>query len=133
MRRILANGVFDPLHFGHLVHFEAARAMGDALIVAVTSDAAVRRERGADRPLFNQSQRAAMVGALRCVDEVLIVGGSVEALLRAAPQVFVKGPDYVGRIGADVAEHCAQHGIEIRFTAAPKWSASEVVRELRSR
>lgn len=127
---VLANGCFDPLHYGHLLHLEAARAMGGALVVALTADAVVRREKGAGRPLFGALERFRMLCALRCVDRVVIVPGVMAALEIVRPAVFVKGSDYVGRVDAEVVAHCARHGIEIRFTNTPKWSATEVGREL---
>jgi rfaE bifunctional protein nucleotidyltransferase chain/domain len=131
-RVVLANGCFDPLHYGHLRHLEAARAMGDALVVAVTSDAEVRKEKGALRPLFAQNQRAAMLAALRCVDRVLVVDSALGALRAVAPQVFVKGCDYsIETVSDEVLAYCRKRGIEIRFTTTAKWSATEAGRVLR--
>lgn len=133
MRTVLANGCFDPFHFGHLLHLEAARAMGTSLVVSVTSDASVRKERGEGRLMFDATQRARVLDALHFVGEVIVVDGVMEALHQVRPSVLVKGSDYAGKIGADVDAFCRRHGIEIRITDTPKWSASEVVRELRSR
>jgi rfaE bifunctional protein nucleotidyltransferase chain/domain len=133
MRTVLANGVFDPFHFGHLLHLEAARQMGSRLVVSVTSDAAVKKERGEGRPMFDAQQRARVIDALHFVGDVIVVDGVMEALRKVRPSVFVKGSDYAGRIGADAEAFCRRHGIEIRITDTPKWSATEVVRELRSR
>lgn len=131
MRVVLANGCFDPLHYGHLLHLEAARAMGDELVVALTSDETVRREKGARRPVFHQDQRAAMLKALRCVDRVVIVDALMDGLLSVRPQVLVKGSDYSGGPEGRHMDHCRKHGIEVRITDTPKWSATEVGNELR--
>lgn len=132
-RIVLANGCFDPLHVGHLLHLQQARQMGDVLVVALTSDASVRKEKGASRPLFDERQRAIMVGEMRCVDEVRIVPDVITALQLIKPAVFVKGPDYAGRVDPDVVELCDRNGVAIRFTDGPKWSATSIGNELRSR
>lgn len=128
---VMANGCFDPLHYGHLLHLKSARAMGGVLVVAVTSDESVRREKGDGRPLFSALQRSELLQAIRCVDWTLIVDSSLEALQLVKPRVFVKGPDYAGKIGKDVAEFCRERKIAVRFTAGTKWSATDIGNELR--
>jgi rfaE bifunctional protein nucleotidyltransferase chain/domain len=94
---VLTNGVFDLLHLGHLRYLEAARQLGDALVVAVDSDASVRAlGKGADRPIVPAEERAALVAALRCVDAVVIFEGPTATAVVAAlqPDVYVKGGDY---------------------------------------
>jgi rfaE bifunctional protein nucleotidyltransferase chain/domain len=93
---VLANGCFDLLHVGHVRYLAAARALGDVLVVALNSDASVRRLKGAGRPLMSAAERAELVGALGVVDAVVIfeedtVDGLV-GLLR--PAVQAKGTDY---------------------------------------
>lgn len=129
---VLANGCFDPLHYGHVLHLKAAKAMGAVLIVGLTSDEAVRLEKGEGRPMFAEIRRVAVLHELRCVDRVVIVDSSLEALELVRPQIFVKGADYaeVGLAPADQA-YCAAHGIEVRFTNTPKWSATQVGDALR--
>jgi rfaE bifunctional protein nucleotidyltransferase chain/domain len=95
-RIVLANGVFDLLHVGHVRYLEAARALGDVLVVALNSDASVRRLKGQGRPLMNAAERAELIGALRHVDAVVVfeedtVDGLVGAL---RPDVQAKGTDY---------------------------------------
>lgn len=130
-KTVLVNGCWDPTHIGHLLHLRSAKQMGDTLVVSITSDEAVRREKGAGRPLFNEHQRADFLGALRCVDWTVIVPGPLEALQLVKPDIFVKGPDYVNRIGSDVAAFCKERGIKIAFTRDRKWSATDLVHELR--
>ena len=133
MRTVLCSGCFDPVHIGHVLHLEAARKHGDRLVVAMTSDMSVRKEKGEGRPLFNELQRAHMLRALRCVDQVLVVHSLMEGFRRIKPQVFVKGGDYIGRIQDEHAAYCHKHGIEIHLTTTKKWSATDIGNELRRR
>src|SRR5438046_7567614 len=71
-RIVFTNGVFDLLHPGHVRYLQAARAEGDALIVAVNSDRSVRAYKGPTRPLTPEQERAEILAALRCVDAVVI-------------------------------------------------------------
>ena len=93
---VFTNGVFDILHVGHVRYLEQARTLGDVLLVAINSDAAVRELKGAGRPLMNQDERAEILAALRTVDYVTIFDDiSPRALIaRLLPDVLVKGGDY---------------------------------------
>ena len=95
-RVVLANGVFDLLHVGHLRYLEAARALGDVLVVALNSDASVRRLKGQGRPIMGAAERAELVGALRSVDAVVVFEeDTVDRLVGALrPDVQAKGTDY---------------------------------------
>ena len=126
-RIVLCNGVFDILHYGHLLHLEAAAELGTRLIVAVTRNAFVNK--GLGRPLFDEMQRVAMVGALRCVDSVILSKSSLDALQRVKPDIFVKGNDYAGKQFL-ARNYCAEHGIQIVFTNTPKWSATALINDL---
>jgi D-beta-D-heptose 7-phosphate kinase/D-beta-D-heptose 1-phosphate adenosyltransferase len=95
-RLVFTNGVFDLLHVGHVRYLAEARALGDALVVAINSDRTVRELKGPDRPVFDQAERAEILAALRSVDYVTIFDdisprGLIAALL---PDVLVKGGDY---------------------------------------
>jgi D-beta-D-heptose 7-phosphate kinase / D-beta-D-heptose 1-phosphate adenosyltransferase len=93
---VATGGCFDLLHAGHVRTLEAARALGDCLVVLVNSDASVRRLKGPDRPLVEQDDRAAVLAALGCVDAVEIFHEDtpVAALERLRPDVFAKGSEY---------------------------------------
>ena len=95
-RIVLANGCFDVLHVGHIRYLEAAKALGDLLIVGVNSDEQTRRLKGEGRPLAPQDQRAQIVSALAAVDFVTIFHEpTVEQLLLALrPDIHAKGTDY---------------------------------------
>ena len=95
-RVVFTNGVFDLLHVGHVRYLAQARALCDALIVAINSDRTVRELKGPDRPIFDQAERAEILSALKYVDYVTIFDDisprSVIAML--LPDVLVKGGDY---------------------------------------
>ena len=91
-----ANGAFDLLHVGHVRYLQSAADEGDVLVVAVNDDASVRALKGEARPIVKDTDRAELVAALRCVDDVVIfpestVGPLLEAL---RPDVHCKGTDY---------------------------------------
>ena len=93
---VFTNGVFDILHVGHVRYLEQARALGDALVVAINSDASVRELKGAGRPLINQDERAEILAALRSVNYVSVFDDVSPRSLIAdlLPDVLVKGGDY---------------------------------------
>jgi len=95
-RLVFTNGVFDLLHVGHVRYLSEARALGDALVVAINSDRTVRELKGPDRPVFNEAERAEILAALRMVDYVTIFDDVSPRSLIAEllPDVLVKGGDY---------------------------------------
>src|SRR5215213_3658262 len=95
-RLVFTNGVFDLLHVGHVRYLAQARALGDALVVAINSDGAVRELKGPDRPIFDQAERAEILAALRAVDYVTVFDEISPRSLIAEllPDVLVKGGDY---------------------------------------
>ena len=95
-RVVLTNGVFDLLHTGHLYYLKKARALGDALLIALNADASVRVLKGPSRPVQTEEQRAYALGALACVDAVFIFRTPrLDAEIRALrPDVYTKAGDY---------------------------------------
>jgi D-beta-D-heptose 7-phosphate kinase/D-beta-D-heptose 1-phosphate adenosyltransferase len=95
-RLVFTNGVFDLLHVGHVRYLEQARALGDALVVAINSDRTVRELKGPERPVFDQAERAEILAALRVVDYVVVFDDVSPRRLIAEllPDVLVKGGDY---------------------------------------
>lgn len=93
---VFTNGCFDLLHVGHVRLLEAAREVGDILVVGLNDDSAVRRLKGEGRPLQSQMERAEIVAAVRWVDLVTIFSGDrADDILRALrPDVHAKGTDY---------------------------------------
>lgn len=96
LRVVFTNGCYDILHPGHVRTLERARALGDVLVLALNSDASVRRMKGAARPIQNEAERAALACALEAVDAVALFDEDTPRELIAAllPDVLVKGSDW---------------------------------------
>jgi D-beta-D-heptose 7-phosphate kinase/D-beta-D-heptose 1-phosphate adenosyltransferase len=93
---VFTNGVFDLLHRGHVEYLEEAAALGDRLVVGLNADASVGRLKGPERPLVPEGERAELVGALACVDLVVLFSEDTPERLihEVAPDVLVKGGDW---------------------------------------
>ncbi|MFP6605015.1 MAG: D-glycero-beta-D-manno-heptose 1-phosphate adenylyltransferase [Myxococcota bacterium] len=93
---VFTNGCFDLLHVGHVRSLEQARSLGDRLVVAVNSDASVRRLKGEGRPVVPARERMEILAALACVDWVIPFRGATPlAVIRAVrPDVLAKGGDW---------------------------------------
>jgi len=115
---VFTNGCFDLLHVGHVRYLQAARAMGDALVVAVNGDASVRALKGPTRPVNPEADRAEVLAALGCVDYVVIFPEvRVTNVLRdVRPHLYAKGGDYTPET-LDKEERAAidEAGSEIRI------------------
>jgi rfaE bifunctional protein nucleotidyltransferase chain/domain len=111
---VFTSGCYDLLHVGHVRSFEAARALGDVLVVGVNRDRRVRELKGPGRPLVPERQRAELIAALACVDAVaLFAEDSAAPLIRALrPDVVCKGGEYRG---ARIPEQLAIESIGGRF------------------
>jgi len=95
-RLVVTNGCFDLLHLGHVTYLETARQQGDALLLGLNGDAAVRQLKGPDRPVNPEADRAAVLAALESVDGVCIFAEptATRFLAAAQPDIYVKGGDY---------------------------------------
>ena len=93
---VFTNGVFDLLHPGHVRYLQAARRLGDALVIGLNGDQSVRANKGADRPLTPEAERAELLSALDCVEAVVLFDDDTPHALIAAlqPDVLVKGADW---------------------------------------
>ena len=92
---VFTNGVFDLLHVGHVRYLAQARALGDALVVAINSDRTVRELKGPDRPVFDEAERAEILAALRCrLRDDLRRRLAAQVDRELLPDVLVKGGDY---------------------------------------
>lgn len=134
-RLVFTNGCFDLLHPGHVAYLYQARALGDALVVGVNTDASVRRlEKGADRPLVAEGDRALVVAALASVDAVTLFDEDTPRALVAAllPDVLVKGGDYAPDeiVGREEVEDAGGEVVVIPFVEG--YSTSELVARIRA-
>jgi rfaE bifunctional protein nucleotidyltransferase chain/domain len=117
-RLVFTNGCFDLLHVGHVRYLQAARALGNALVVAVNGDVSVRALKGPTRPINSEQDRAEVLGALACVDFLTIFHTErVTELVRVIrPQVYAKGGDYtVASLDAGERGALEAVGAEIRI------------------
>ncbi|HLL75145.1 MAG TPA: D-glycero-beta-D-manno-heptose 1-phosphate adenylyltransferase [Pyrinomonadaceae bacterium] len=95
-RLVFTNGVFDLLHVGHVRYLREARSLGDALLVAINSDRAVRELKGGDRPVMMESERAEVLAALEAVSYVTVFDelSPRKLIAELLPDILVKGGDY---------------------------------------
>ena len=130
---VFTNGVFDLLHPGHVRYLQQARALGDALIVGLNSDRSVRGNKGPGRPITPEDERAEMLGALACVDAVVVFDEPTPHDLIAAvqPDVLVKGADWAADaiVGRDIVE--ARGGRVVRVPVEAGYSTTAIVQRVR--
>ena len=130
---VFTNGVFDLLHPGHVRYLQDARALGDALIVGLNSDRSVRANKGPERPITPESERAEILLALECVDAVAIFDDDTpaEIIRRVQPDVLVKGADWGpdNIVGRDTVE--ARGGRVVRMPLLEGYSTTELLRRVR--
>ena len=131
---VFTNGVFDLLHPGHVHYLQRARGLGDRLIVGVNSDRSVRRNKGSDRPIIPDTERAEVLAALECVDAVAIFDEDTphEIITALQPDVLVKGADWAedAIVGRDIVE--ARGGKVVRIAVEEGYSTSAIVAKIRS-
>jgi len=134
---VATNGCFDLLHVGHVRYLQAARELGDALLVGINSDESTRQLKGDGRPLNKENDRAEVVAALCSVDLVTVFPElrAVRFLELAAPDVYVKGGDYtVENLEESEKEVLKRVGAAIRIIPFEKgYSTSALLEKLRQR
>jgi rfaE bifunctional protein nucleotidyltransferase chain/domain len=134
-RIVFANGCFDILHVGHVRYLEAARALGDLLVVGINTDEQVRRLKGPGRPFVSERERAEIIAGLRAVDLVTIFQEpTVEALLLVLrPDIHAKGTDYTTETVPE-REIVRAYGGRVAIVGDPKdHSSSQMVMQLNRR
>jgi D-beta-D-heptose 7-phosphate kinase/D-beta-D-heptose 1-phosphate adenosyltransferase len=131
---VFTNGVFDLLHPGHVRYLQAARGHGDVLIVGLNSDASVRRNKGPERPINPESERAEVLEALACVDAVAIFDEDTPAdiIRRVQPDILVKGADWPSDqiVGRDTVE--ARGGKVVLEPVEQGYSTTDIISRVRS-
>ncbi|PID81046.1 D-glycero-beta-D-manno-heptose 1-phosphate adenylyltransferase [bacterium DOLZORAL124_64_63] len=134
-RICFTNGCFDLLHIGHTRYLAKARSLGDILIVGLNTDASVRRIKGDKRPIIEEERRAEVLGALACVDRVVLFDDPAPlGLIRAiVPHVLVKGADWAESdiIGGDFVT--SRGGKVARIALAPDASTSAIIERIHRR
>ena len=130
---VFTNGCFDLLHPGHIHSLEAARGLGDCLIVGINSDDSVRVLKGEGRPLIPAEERAEILASLECVDGVVIFDELTPQKVIAAlvPDVLVKGSDWPGNqiVGREEVE--AAGGKVVLIDNMPGYSTTEILKKIR--
>jgi len=111
---VMADGCFDPVHEGHIEYLRAARRLGSRLVVNIARDPEIWEKRPQLGPFLSESGRIALIGALKPVDEVVLLPTS-EALRMVRPDIYVKGNDWLNRFKDDERAICEDLGIQIRF------------------
>ena len=132
---VFTNGCFDLLHVGHVRYLEAARSLGEALIVGVNTDASVKRlGKGSDRPLTPEADRVRVLAALACVDRVVLFAEDtpLNLITLLAPDILVKGGDYVleAIVGREVV--LARGGRVVALPFVPGYSTTALIDRIRS-
>ncbi len=134
-RIVFTNGCFDLMHIGHTRYLQAAKALGDVLVVGVNSDVSVRTlDKAPDRPIVPEAQRAEVLAAIGCVDFVVMFEEPTPLQLIAAvqPDVLVKGGDWaIDRIvGRELVE--ARGGVVKTIPLVPDMSTTGLLQRIRS-
>ncbi len=135
-RVVLTNGVFDLLHTGHLHYLQQARALGDALIIALNSDASVKALKGELRPIQNEEQRAFALAATWFVDAIVIFREKrlTKEILALKPDVYCKAGDYtLEKLDASEREALQSIGAQIQFLPfLPGFSTTELIAKIKA-
>lgn len=134
-RVVFTNGCFDLLHVGHVRYLEAARDLGDMLVVGVNSDRSVSQIKGPLRPLVAQEQRSEILAALQCVDYVIVFDSPdpLELIELLQPDVLVKGADWPVEqiVGAAEVEHWG--GRVVQIPVVPDSSTTQIIERVLER
>jgi D-beta-D-heptose 7-phosphate kinase/D-beta-D-heptose 1-phosphate adenosyltransferase len=133
LRVVFTNGCFDLLHPGHIQTLESSRALGDAQIVGLNSDASVRELKGDGRPVIPEQERAELLAALECVDAVVIYREPTprETIAAILPDILVKGGDWPGNQIVGRAEVEGSGGRVVSIPVVPSYSTTAILQTVR--
>ena len=136
-RLVMTNGCFDLLHRGHVEYLNHARTLGDALLVALNTDASVRAIKGPHRPVIPEADRAYLIASLECCDAVVLYGtpentDACPLIERLRPDVYAKGGDYTLETIHPVERRLLERlGCRIEFVSlVPGLSTTELIRRV---
>lgn len=129
---MFTNGCFDLLHYGHVKYLEDAGRQGDVLLVAVNTDASVRRIKGKARPIMNERDRSRIIAALACVDYVVLFGEDtpLKLIQELIPDVLIKGSDWDKKriVGSDIV---LRHGGRVlTVKRIPDRSTTDIIEKI---
>lgn len=130
---VFTNGVFDILHTGHVDYLSKARDLGDILVLGLNTDASVKRlNKGPERPINNEVSRATVLGALECVDYIILFDQDTpyELIKAIQPDVLVKGSDYKAEaiVGYDIVK--AKGGQIITIDLSQGFSTTNIINKI---
>jgi len=130
---VFTNGCYDILHPGHVRFLEQAKALGDILVLALNTDASVRRNKGGARPIVPEHDRATVAAALACVDAVTLFDEDTprELIAQLLPDVLVKGADW-NHFVAGREEVEAAGGRVLTLPLEPGYSTSDIIRRIQA-
>ncbi len=135
-RLVLTNGVFDLLHTGHLSYLQQARALGDALFIGLNADASVKQLKGPLRPVQGELERAYALGALSCVDGIVVFSAKrlTQEILALSPDIYAKAGDYtIEKLDPDERAALQKVGADIRFLPfLPGFSTTALIAKIKA-
>ncbi len=134
---VMTNGCFDLVHSGHVSYLDEARQLGDALVIALNSDASIKRLKGSQRPLLPLKERAEVIASLECVDVVTwFTADTPEKLIKKIqPGVLVKGGDWtVDKIvGSDFVQSYGGDVKSLKYRIGSTTSTSKIIAKAQSK
>ncbi len=134
-RIVFTNGCFDLLHFGHVDYLQEAKKKGDILVVAVNSDASIRKIKGKKRPIIGEKNRLSVVAALQSVDYVVLFKEDtpLKVIKALKPDILVKGADWDKKdiVGSDFV--LSRGGKVITIKLSKGYSTTDIIKKIASR
>jgi D-beta-D-heptose 7-phosphate kinase/D-beta-D-heptose 1-phosphate adenosyltransferase len=131
-RIVFTNGCFDLLHFGHVKYLQEAKKKGDILVVAVNSDASIRKIKGKKRPIIDENSRLSVVAALESVDYVVLFEEDtpLKVIKALKPDILIKGADWDKKdiVGSDFVLSLGGEVITIKLSKG--YSTTDIIKKI---